>query len=710
MPPAGKVSIQFSVDANNFSSGMDKITKQVKSFQGSTSEAGRSTVTSMQSASASLRLLENPMTNNLRALEKWTSQSKLAREAFAAAFPLIGAIAAASVLARLGTDVADFVKKVQEMPKAITTGFGQLNLSTQSATDSLKLTNDELTNSIAKLQGKPQNEIAISIDEARVAADKFAQSLKVDNDAMDQLLSKNHLSSFSLLMGRQGTADREGTVKYYGDQQNDAGLRYQQAVHNGDSAGADKALQDLHNSQQSELNNVLSDRDKRKAIPGLNNDANNAIDTGVATNILEEQNRQQEQLTNAQLAAKQKQAQADKDAADKASALRKKQAEEFRESLEVNQQRYKQYLDALADMQKIAAEHNLDFFKSSGLSSDDNFQLNQSGKSTAAWIQAISQGAEASKANANQMAEASIQMALATGQMTKQDAALASATLHTQEYTDALAKLQEQQRVIASDKRYDNDPTGRRAASNANQNQIDALSADRQMQVAADNQSANPSGSSAGVGFHSAIDDFVASSKDAANQMRELTNSTLKGLNQQIVAAISGQGSSFGNFGAGVARSVAGMGLEKAEGSVLSAFHLGSGGKPGTQNNPMYVRIAGAASAAASSAGGLLKGLLPFLATGGPIDGPAIVGEQGPELFVPSSSGSIVPNHKLSSVSSGAGGIHFAAGAIDARHSTDPAQTEAAIHRAISAAAPHIMAGAVNLGKNMSQRRPSTAR
>ena len=43
-----------------------------------------------------------------------------------------------------------------------------------------------------------------------------------------------------------------------------------------------------------------------------------------------------------------------------------------------------------------------------------------------------------------------------------------------------------------------------------------------------------------------------------------------------------------------------------------------------------------------------LLGLLPF-ADGGrpPVGRPSIVGERGPELFVPRSSGTIIPNHQL---------------------------------------------------------------
>lgn len=94
-----------------------------------------------------------------------------------------------------------------------------------------------------------------------------------------------------------------------------------------------------------------------------------------------------------------------------------------------------------------------------------------------------------------------------------------------------------------------------------------------------------------------------------------------------------------------------------------------------------------------------LKDVVPFLATGGPINGPAVVGENGPELFVPSSSGHIVPNHKLGKSSSsgagGDGGVHFHEGAIDARGANDPAQVAAQVHRAIMQAAPSIMSGAV---------------
>jgi lambda family phage tail tape measure protein len=46
--------------------------------------------------------------------------------------------------------------------------------------------------------------------------------------------------------------------------------------------------------------------------------------------------------------------------------------------------------------------------------------------------------------------------------------------------------------------------------------------------------------------------------------------------------------------------------------------------------------------------GTLTISALPMKAEGGAIDGPAIVGEKGPELFIPKSAGTIIPNNRLS--------------------------------------------------------------
>ena len=61
----------------------------------------------------------------------------------------------------------------------------------------------------------------------------------------------------------------------------------------------------------------------------------------------------------------------------------------------------------------------------------------------------------------------------------------------------------------------------------------------------------------------------------------------------------------------------------------------------------------------AKGIGNVLRGL-PFMAMGGPVSAgsPYVVGEKGPELFVPHASGTIVPNNKMgSSGGGGSGGV-----------------------------------------------------
>jgi hypothetical protein len=53
-----------------------------------------------------------------------------------------------------------------------------------------------------------------------------------------------------------------------------------------------------------------------------------------------------------------------------------------------------------------------------------------------------------------------------------------------------------------------------------------------------------------------------------------------------------------------------------------------------------------------------MSGSLGFLAKGGPAKAgsPYIVGEQGPELFVPGSSGTVIPNDRMGQMGSAVGG------------------------------------------------------
>lgn len=79
----------------------------------------------------------------------------------------------------------------------------------------------------------------------------------------------------------------------------------------------------------------------------------------------------------------------------------------------------------------------------------------------------------------------------------------------------------------------------------------------------------------------------------------------------------------------------------------------------------------------------------PGRAIGGPVQAgqPYMVGERGPEMFVPARSGSIVPNNALG------GGMTIN---VDARGASDPAAVRAQVEMGIAQAAPYIIAAAQN--------------
>ena len=91
------------------------------------------------------------------------------------------------------------------------------------------------------------------------------------------------------------------------------------------------------------------------------------------------------------------------------------------------------------------------------------------------------------------------------------------------------------------------------------------------------------------------------------------------------------------------------------------------------------------------SIGGFFKSIfttgIPGRAIGGSVQSgsPYMVGERGPELFVPSRSGSIVPNNKM-----GSGMVVN----VDARGASDPAAVHQQVELGIAQAAPYIIAAA----------------
>jgi len=125
---AGSVNVVLSMNAATFTQGIRNAQAELDKFAGKAKAAGEHTVSGMQAASASIRLLENPLGNNTRAIERLISQSQLLSGVMKMAFPVVGAVAMGMIVGKLVEDVVKFIKTAQEMPRAIQQGFAALNL------------------------------------------------------------------------------------------------------------------------------------------------------------------------------------------------------------------------------------------------------------------------------------------------------------------------------------------------------------------------------------------------------------------------------------------------------------------------------------------------------------------------------------------------------------------------------------------------------
>jgi hypothetical protein len=200
---AGVISIDVQAGTGKFILDLEKAKGAVREF-------GSSSKSSMAASSAALRELEGNFGNNTRAVSRFLSQTLGLGPVLQAAFPIVGGLAFGGMLVGVGKNVYEFFKNMQEGPRKIAEAFTALNGPLRITNDELRVTNDRLENDIAKLEGKRQNTLKLALDEARLSADKLAESLEKDLSSIDKLLKENHVGTFAqVFFGKAGTKDLE---------------------------------------------------------------------------------------------------------------------------------------------------------------------------------------------------------------------------------------------------------------------------------------------------------------------------------------------------------------------------------------------------------------------------------------------------------------------------------------------------------------------
>ncbi|AEU36181.1 phage tail tape measure C-terminal domain-containing protein [Granulicella mallensis] len=194
-------------NANRIVNSLDRISAKNKQVQAELATLNKvspvsssigADVSDRAKASASIRALSG--TGSIRAAESFASSIPLLSKAFDVAFPIVGAVAFTAEIVRGVEALHQMYETAVKLPDALKDGFESLNAPIETNVDGLRKANDELEITIAKLEHKPVNTLALALDEARINADRLAESSDKAAANVKKLLAENSagLGAFAL--------------------------------------------------------------------------------------------------------------------------------------------------------------------------------------------------------------------------------------------------------------------------------------------------------------------------------------------------------------------------------------------------------------------------------------------------------------------------------------------------------------------------------
>ena len=186
---AGTAELFSAIDQSN--AKIIQFSRNVSNAKTPITEFHKANVSGTQASAAALRVLEGGFTNNLRAAERFTSSVLGLGPLLQAAFPLVGGIAFIGLLGRMGDELYKLYSNLTKAPEASRGAFNQLSAGIAVTNDQLELTNVQLENQIAKLSGKRENTLKEALYEARLEADKLAESLAKDVEQLYKVLAEH---------------------------------------------------------------------------------------------------------------------------------------------------------------------------------------------------------------------------------------------------------------------------------------------------------------------------------------------------------------------------------------------------------------------------------------------------------------------------------------------------------------------------------------
>jgi hypothetical protein len=221
---AGKLVINLSAGTAEFLSAMDRSNAKLREFGRTAKESGGHAVSGVQATSGALRVLEGGLNNNLRAAERFTANVLGLGPILQAAFPVIGGLAFAGLLIKLGDEVKKFYTTTRDASEKTANAFRELGAPLRLVNDNLAITNQQVANQIAKLEGRRENTLALALLEAKRASDSLAESLDKGLKAAMDVFEKQKPDLLQRLLGAPGGLTGGPADEYWGGKSGVGGL------------------------------------------------------------------------------------------------------------------------------------------------------------------------------------------------------------------------------------------------------------------------------------------------------------------------------------------------------------------------------------------------------------------------------------------------------------------------------------------------------
>ncbi|WP_263378695.1 phage tail tape measure C-terminal domain-containing protein [Granulicella paludicola] len=322
-----------------------------------------------------------------------------------------------------------------------------------------------------------------------------------------------------------------------------------------------------------------------------------------------------------------------------------------------------------------------------------------------------------------------ISIELASGSISKLTADQRLAAIEAELHAKRLADLNTQLHDLQQNSGTYNSVTGM-FGSDRDQQQANSLQSQMVKEQASATVDAMKSAADiAGQSWQTALTNanamWVQNAQDTAAQVVSIYHQAIDGLNDNLSNLIVGKRANFAGMFQGLGKSLGNDALQQGESSLLGKFGISAGKPDGSASKPFNVRIVGSMTGAASGLGSLFSqsssssttqsalggigGFIAHLFGGGRAIGGGVssgttylVGEAGPELFSPGTSGTIIPNHALSG-----GNAYYN---VQVANGVTPEQMNMHMQTVLQQYHGTVMKDSVAANKNHAQRRPSMAR